>query len=112
MKAISMNTLYIHYTLPFYIKDLSICNFWYIREVLEPVSLNLTDTAGQLYSLNQDTDHFNMNSLNQEFLLLYIRENNFETQPLERGDCNSILYSPVLDKQVMLTLLVRAAITN
>ena len=98
---------------PCYLRDLNIPTFLRVcREVLEPVSLNLTDTAGQLYSLNQDTDHFNMNSLNQEFLLLYIRENNFETQPLERGDCNSILYSPVLDKQVMLTLLVRAAITN
>ena len=69
------------------------------REVLEPVSLNLTDNAGQLYSLNQDTEHFNMNSLNQEFLLLFIRENNFETQPLERGDCNRILYSPALDNK-------------
>ena len=69
------------------------------REVLEPVSLNLTDNAGQLYSLNQDTEHFNRNSLNQEFLLLYIRENNFETQPLERGDCNRILYSPALDNK-------------
>ena len=47
-----------------------------------------------------------MNSLNQEFLLLYIRENNFEPQPLERGDHNRIFYSPALDKQMMLTLLV------
>ena len=40
-----MNTLYIHYTLPFYIKDLNICNFWYIREVLEPVSTDTKDNC-------------------------------------------------------------------
>ena len=90
MKDLSMNILYIHYTLPFYIGDLSIYKFWYIRKVLEPISTDTRDNCTPQSGLQiQCNSYQNFNDLiyrnekvdlqiTMEFLWILNSQNNLE----------------------------------